>query len=63
MLPRPRTAEGTFLRVVMVNDVYKLENNANVRTAIELNKSKVLQHWHGEPDVPSSTPFSSTTRV
>jgi hypothetical protein len=27
----------------MVNDVYKLENNANVRSAIELNKAKVLQ--------------------
>ena len=31
---RPATAHGKFLRIITVNDVYKLENYPNVATAI-----------------------------
>ena len=31
---RPATAHGTFLRIITVNDVYKLENYPNVATAV-----------------------------
>jgi hypothetical protein len=33
--PRPRTAVGTFLRIVTVNDVYKLENYPSFKFAIQ----------------------------
>mmetsp|Transcript_82891 Transcript_82891/g.173556 ORF Transcript_82891/g.173556 Transcript_82891/m.173556 type:complete len:586 (-) Transcript_82891:11-1768(-) len=32
-LPRPFLAEGTFLRILMVNDVYKLDHYPRLRTA------------------------------
>ena len=37
-LPRPVGAVGTFLRIVTVNDVYKLDNYPNVATAIAVEK-------------------------
>lgn len=34
-LPRPRDAAGTILRIVSINDIYKLENYPSVQTAIQ----------------------------
>lgn len=36
---RPRSAVGQFLRVIMVNDVYKLEHYPRLATAISLSKA------------------------
>jgi hypothetical protein len=33
--PRPLSAEGTFLRIVMCNDVYTLANYPHVATAVK----------------------------
>ena len=37
--PRPRTAAGPFLRVVTVNDVYRLDNYPRVATAVAAAKA------------------------
>ncbi|MEL6461035.1 MAG: metallophosphoesterase [Cyanobacteria bacterium J06621_15] len=34
-LPRPRDAAGTYLRIISINDIYKLENYPSVQTAIQ----------------------------
>jgi len=38
--PRPRTAAGTFLRVLSINDVYKLDNYPHVTSAIRAAKAE-----------------------
>ena len=38
-LPPPRSAHGTFLRVLSVNDVYKLDNYPRVASAIKAAKA------------------------
>ncbi|MGB3508728.1 MAG: hypothetical protein WBA93_05695 [Microcoleaceae cyanobacterium] len=34
-LPRPREAEGTYLRIVSINDVYDIKNYPDVETVIQ----------------------------
>eukprot|EP00656_Telonema_subtile_P036347 TRINITY_DN4032_c0_g1_i2.p1 TRINITY_DN4032_c0_g1~~TRINITY_DN4032_c0_g1_i2.p1 ORF type:complete len:564 (-),score=167.28 TRINITY_DN4032_c0_g1_i2:292-1983(-) len=36
--PRPATAQGTFLRILTVNDVYKLDNYSRLASAIKQNR-------------------------
>ena len=40
LLPRPRTAVGTFLRVITVNDVYKLDNYPRVATVVDVARAE-----------------------
>mmetsp|Transcript_36129 Transcript_36129/g.66246 ORF Transcript_36129/g.66246 Transcript_36129/m.66246 type:complete len:582 (-) Transcript_36129:79-1824(-) len=39
VLTRPKTAHGTFLRILQINDVYKLENYANFAAASNAARS------------------------
>ena len=55
LLPRPRTAVGTFLRMLTVNDVYKLDNYPRVATAVNTAKGEaaaldcvVTSHLNGD---------------
>jgi len=54
-LPRPKSAVGPFLRVVSINDVYKLDNYPRVATAIAAAKADakdldcvVTSHLNGD---------------
>jgi hypothetical protein len=39
--PRPKAAVGTFLRIITINDVYKLDNYPRVATAVESARSSM----------------------
>jgi 2',3'-cyclic-nucleotide 2'-phosphodiesterase (5'-nucleotidase family) len=54
-LPRPATAVGEFLRIITVNDCYKLDHYPRVATAIQACKNtassvgcKVVSHMNGD---------------
>ena len=54
-LPRPATAVGEFLRIITVNDCYKLDHYPRVATAIQACKrtaphmnAKVVSHMNGD---------------
>lgn len=55
LLPRPRTAVGKFLRVITINDVYKLDHYPRVATAVNMAKAEaaaldcvVTAHLNGD---------------
>ena len=55
LLPRPRTAVGKFLRVITINDVYKLDHYPRVATAVNMAKAEaaaldcvVTSHLNGD---------------
>ena len=40
LLPRPRAAVGKFLRILTINDVYKLDHYPRVATAVDLARAE-----------------------
>lgn len=55
LLPRPRGAVGTFLRMLSVNDCYKLDHYPHVATAVDMAKAEaatldcvVTSHLNGD---------------
>ena len=55
ILPRPRGAVGTFLRMLSINDCYKLDNYPRVATAVNIAKAEaatldcvVTSHLNGD---------------